>query len=187
MLKKLEFKQYNFQIIDFGSLFHKKIETNLINDLYKYDLFKARITTHAKLFFYHHIILELCEFLLNIKSKEKTIIYFNNTQTSDFLILKYFKETEILKLLTQILERVKYLLPIKIFFSNISIDFLHHLLEKKDGRGIENIHKIRMYMESVNLEKYTFSRIKVFTKKNNLVFLNQDYFNRLKSKQLIIA
>jgi len=78
MLKKLEFKQYNFQILDFYSLFHKKIEVNIINDLHKYGLFKNRITTHAKLFFYHHIILEICEYLLHNKAREKNIIYFNS-------------------------------------------------------------------------------------------------------------
>lgn len=187
MLKKLEFKQYNFQILDFYSLFNKKIEINIINDLHKYGLLKNRITTHAKLFFYHHIILEICEYLLHSKTKEKHIIYFNNTQISDLQILKYFKEEEVLKLLNQILTRIKYLLPIKIFISNISIDFLTHLLEKKDGRSTEIISNIRSYLESVNLEKYTFSRVKTFTKKNNLIFLNNDYFNRLKSKQLIIA
>lgn len=186
MLSQLEFKQYNFKIINFNYLF-KDIETNIINDLHNYGLLKDRITTNAKKFFYHHIIFSICEALLADKSKEKLIVYFNNTQIGSFQILKYFKEEDVLKLLDVILKKIKKLLPVKIFISSISFDFLNHLLQKNDGRSTELINNIRSYLNTINLERYTFSKIKIFTKKNDLTFLNKDYFNRIKSKQLIIV
>lgn len=186
MLDRLEFKQYNFQILNFNYLF-KDIEVNIINDLHTYGLLKDRITTNAKKFFYHHIILSICDTLLNDKSKEKSIIYFNNTQIASFQLLKYFKEEDVLELLDIILKKIKKLLPIKIFISSISFDFLNHLLQKNDGRSTELINNIRSYLNSINLERYTFSKVKIFTKRNDLTFLNKDYFNRIKSKQLIIV
>lgn len=187
MLKKIEFSQYNFRLINFNYIFARKIEVNLINDLHKFGLLKDRITTNAKKFFFHHIILSICEELLNDASKEKTIIYFNNTQLDQFLIFKYFKEEDVLKILNTVLLKVKRLLPIKVFITNISFDFLTHLLNTNDGRGIETINSIRSYMDSVNIENYTFASVKTFTKKNELTFLNKDYFNRLKTKQLLIV
>ena len=71
--------------------------------------------------------------------------------------------------------------------SSISFEFLIHLLQKNDGRSEELIANIRSYLGSVNLERYTFSKILSFTKKNDLIFLNKDYFNKLKAKQLIIV
>lgn len=187
MLKKIEFNQYNFRLLNFNYIFARKIEVNLINDLHKFDLLKDRITSHARKFFLHHIILTLCEELLNDASKEKTIIYFNNTQLDQFHIFKYFKEEDVLKVLNTVLLKVKRLLPLKVFITNISFDFLTHLLSTNDGRGIETINNIRSYMDSVNIENYTFAKIKTFTLKNDLTFLNKDYFNRLKTKQLLIV
>jgi hypothetical protein len=187
MLKKLEFKQYNFRIVDFNSIFIKKIEVDLINDLHRFELFKSRITSHAKKFFYHHIIFGLCEFLLHEKAKEKTIIYFNNTQMSDLELFKYFKEDEVRDVVEQIIRRIKILLPIRVFITNISYDFLQHLIDRKDGRGVEVINSLKAYMDSVNHEKYTFSRVLTFTKRNDLVFLSKEYFDKLRAKQLIIV
>lgn len=187
MLKKIEFNQYNFRLLNFNYIFARKIEVNLINDLHKFGLLKERITSQARKFFLHHIILNLCEELLNGVSKEKTIIYFNNTQLDQFHIFKYFKEEDVLKVLNSVLLKVKKLLPLKVFVTNISFDFLTHLLSTNDGRGIETINNIRSYMDSVNIENYTFAKIKTFTLKNDLTFLNKDYFNRLKTKQLLIV
>ena len=57
MLKKLDFKQYNFCLINFDSIFQKKIDTDLVNDLHRYNLLKDRITSDARKFFYHYIII----------------------------------------------------------------------------------------------------------------------------------
>ena len=186
MLKKLDFKQYNFRLINFNFIM-RKVEVDIINDLYKYSLLKERITTNAKQFFYHHIIFGICEYLLNEKINEKSIIYFNNTQLEPLLLLKYFKEEDLKNLIDQILFRVKKLLPIKIYLSNISFEFLEHLLVKNEGRGVEVINNIRSYLDSVNIERYTFAKVKTFTKRNNLIFLNKEYFNQLKTKQLLIS
>lgn len=187
MLKKLEFKQYNFRIIDLNSIFIKAIEVNLINDLHRFDLFKGRINSHAKKFFYHHMIYSLCEFLLHDKSKEKTVIYFNNTQMSDLELFNYFKEDEVQNVVEQVMRRIKIILPIRIFITNISYDFLQHLMDKKDGRGVEAINSLRAYVDSVDYEKYTFSRVLTFTKRNDLMFLSKEYFDKLKAKQLMIV
>jgi len=187
MLKKIEFSQYNFRLLNFNYIFARKIEVNLINDLHKFGLLKEKISGSAKNFFYHHIILSLCEELLNNPSTEKTVIYFNNTQLDQFHFFKYFKEEDVLKTFNIVLSKIKRLLPIKMFITNISFDFLTHLLSSQDGRGIEIINSIRSYMDSVNIESYTFAKVKTFTKQNDLVFLNKEYFNQLKTKQLLIV
>jgi hypothetical protein len=187
MMRKMDFKQYNFRLINFNHLYTKNIEIKLINDLHHYNLLESKIRSDAKKFLFHHIIHGVCEFLLNDKATEKNVIYFNNTQLENFKILKYYKEEDVLKAVNTVLLKVKKLLPIKVFITNISFEFLSHLLEKNDGRGIEVVNGIRNYINSVNIEKFTFNKVKTFTKKNDLVFLNKEYFNLLKTKQLLIV
>lgn len=187
MLKKIEFSQYNFKLLNFNYIFARKIEVNLINDLHRFDLLKEKISNHAKKFFYHHIIHSLCEELLNNLYAEKAIVYFNNTQLEQLHIFKYFKEEDVLNTLNVVLAKIKKLLPIRVFTTNISFDFLTHLLSSNDGRGIETINNIRSYMDSINIENYTFAQARSFTKKNDLVFLDKEYFNQLKIKQLLIS
>ena len=106
---------------------------------------------------------------------------------SDLQLFKYFKEDEVRDVVEQIIRRIKILLPIRVFITNISYDFLQHLIDKKDGRGVEVISGLRTYIDSVNYEKYTFNRVLTFTKRNDLVFLSKEYFDKLKAKQLIIV
>jgi hypothetical protein len=122
MMRKMDFKQYNFRLINFNYLFYKNIEVNLINDLQNFNLLQPKIRSDAKKFIYHHIIHGICEFLLNDKSTEKNVIYFNNTQLDNFRLLKYFKEEDVLKTINSILLKVKRLLPIKVFVTNISFE-----------------------------------------------------------------
>lgn len=187
MMRKMEFKQYNFRLINFNHLFEKKIEINIINDLHKYNLINPKISAQAKKFFYHHIIFGICEQLLTERSSEKNVVYFNNTQIENLQILKYYSEQDILKTVNNILLKIRKLLPIKIFTTNISFEFLSHLLSKNDGRGSEVVLNVKNYIDKFDIEKFTFSKIKTFTKKNDLLFLNKDYFNRLKTKQLLIV
>lgn len=186
-MRKMDFKQYNFKLINFNHLYAKNIEVKLINDLHHYNLLEQKIRSDTKKFFFHHIIHGVCEFLLNDKTAEKNVIYFNNTQLDEFKVLKYYKEEDVLRVINSVLSRVKRLLPIKMFITNVSFEFLSHLLDKNDGRGIEVVNSIREYINTVNTEKFTFNKVKTFTKKNDLVFLNKEYFNLLKTKQLLIV
>jgi hypothetical protein len=96
MMRKMDFKQYNFRLINFNHLYTKNIEVKLIDDLHHYNLLEPKIRSDAKKFLFHHIIHGVCEFLLNDKATEKNVIYFNNTQLENFKILKYYKEEEVM-------------------------------------------------------------------------------------------
>lgn len=188
MVEKIELKQYNICLLNFEDLFYKKIETDLTDNLHKYLLLKNRINSQARKFFFHHIIFEICEFLLNQKNKEKNIIFFNYRQiNTNYGLLKYFSEEDILKNLHGVLLKIKNLLPVRIFISKYTFEYFKHLNERNDGKAIETINNLKYYINNTEYENYTFSRIKKFTLKNDLTFLNQKYFNLLKTKQLLIS
>ena len=106
---------------------------------------------------------------------------------SDLELFNYFKEDEVRDVVEQAMRRIKIILLVRVYITNISYDFLMHLMDKKDGRSVEIINSLRSYVDIVDYEKYTFSRVLTFTKRNDLVFLSKEYFDKLKAKQLMIV
>lgn len=187
MIEKIELKSNNIIIHNFESIFLEKIDIKLLNELHSYNLLKERINSDARKFFFHFIFFETCEYLLNLKNKEKNIIYFDYKQINKpYHILKHFKEEEVIKNIYSIILKMIRLLPIRIYASKYSFDYFNHLLGKNDGKARETLNFIKHSINLTTFEKYTFAKLKRFTFKNNLVFLNQTYFNQLKTKQLLI-
>ena len=188
MQKKYNFDVYNLNIINFEELFFSKIDIDLVSDLHGFNLLRERIGPDARKFFFHHIVFQICNKLLSEKNKEKNVFFYNNTQINKkYQVLKYFKEEDVIRVINAVIQKVKCLLPVRIYTSQYSYDFFLHLLEKNDGRGIECLNIIRSYVNNVDFQRYTFSKIIAFTHKNNLTFLNKKYFNQLKTKQLLIV
>ncbi len=178
-------KSHEINILDFNELFRDGIQFDIINSLYEFNLLDNSINnTNVKRYFIHHIIFQVCEKVLS--KSGKSIVYFNNTQIDDIEILKYFNENELLNTLTNILRRIEKLLPVKFYISKYSIEYLNHLIDTKDGRGYTTINSMVSKVNSIDISRFTFSKIKSFTKKYELSFLNTDYFNRLSTKLLII-
>jgi|TARA_X000001388_G_C2210865_1_gene115086 hypothetical protein len=185
MMSDLFLKDYDLNIIDFNELFTTDIQFEIIDSLYEFDLLEKSINNSSvKKFFLHWIILSICDKIL--KNKNKSLIYFNYTQLEDCELKKYYNETEILNFLNSNLRRVEKLLPIKIFISKFSIDYLSYLIDKNDGKAYTTINSMVNKLNSIDITKFTFSNIKKFTKRYELTFLNRDYFNRLSTKLLLI-
>ncbi|NBP00747.1 MAG: hypothetical protein EBU90_11570, partial [Proteobacteria bacterium] len=83
--------------------------------------------------------------------------------------------------------KIKMLLPVRIYYSTFSLEFLNDKFLKKDGQAIETLLKIKAISENNCFERYTFEKCKKFVKKEGLTFLDTVYFNTLKSKQLLLV
>lgn len=183
---KCEIPEYNIVLIDFNQVFIKEIQIDILDDLYKYKLLQKSLNNKdVQKIFYHHIIFKICEELLN-SSKGKPIILFNYTQLDDCIIKEYFKEDKLLEFLTLVIQKIERNLPIKIFKSKFNIQTICHLKEKNDGRALTLITGIIEKSNTFDTKNYSFENIKRLTKKYELTFLNVDYFNRIKTKQILI-
>jgi len=185
--KDLILKQYNLHVVDFNTILQKKIDHALINDLHQFHLLTGKIRSATKRFFYHHVILHICEHVLNIKSKERVILYFHGNQLPNLKLSEYFAEEHILKLINEIMHKIMSILPLRLYQSSLSYEHFMHLLHRNEGRSKEIVNALRELAVKSCIEKYTFEKVKKFTKRNELTFLNADYFNRVKSKQLLIV
>jgi len=177
--------EYNIRLINFADIY-KDIEVNFINDLYNYNLLENfKINSNVRRLLTHHLIVGLCNTLMLHSSKEKNIIYFCKDELIfDSLINNTDKLADVI---TKCVLKIKHILPIRVYACDITFTGIFTLLSKKTGHREEFISNLRSFCDNIDFVNFTFSKIKMFTQKNGLTFLNKEYFNTLKSKQLLLT
>jgi hypothetical protein len=181
-----ELAEYGITLIDFNKVFIKEVQVDILDDLFKFKLLgKNLANSDVKKIFYHHIVYRICEDLLAVRFS-KPIIIFNHTQLDDCFIKNYFKEDSLLDFLVAFINKLQTMLPIKIYKSKLNIETLQHLQKTQDARAQMMINALVQKSNTFDSSSYSFEKIKRFTKKYELTFLNSDYFNRIKTKQILI-
>lgn len=187
MLKELELCHHNLHILNYSFIFKKYVERNFINDFFIMKLNEIKKDSTARKLFVHHNILSVCEHILKTKKKGRVVLFFDFNNLLDSEITKYIDESKLNDYFKYVYIKIKTLLPIRIFYSSYSLEYLNEKLVKKDGLAIETFLKIKALSETHGFEKYTFEKCKKFVKKEGLTFLDTTYFNSLKSKQLLLV
>jgi hypothetical protein len=187
MIDSINFDEYNFRLVNFVSIL-KSIEVCLINDLDQYGLLKNnRITKDVKLLLLHHIIRGTCDAAMSTKGKEKVVIVYNITEIESLSFINQFDNIKLCSVIENIIAKIKSKLPIRVYNCYLKFNDLRKITKQKTGIGYEILSQIKYTIDKQYMESYSFSKIITFTKKNNLIFLNKEYFNTLKSKQLLLT
>lgn len=185
MEKELISKESNLILINFNYIFLNLVEKNLLKDLHTYDLLKKPKNPTVRKLFYHHIILNIGNYLLNLKCKEKAVIFFEDNNLYSYEICQYLGEEIVHKIVLQVFKKVDKLLPIRILHSTFTFEYFLHKLSQKSGVAKETLMKCRGIIDNKDFTKFTYEKCKKFTEKEGLTFLNKTFFNNLKSKQLM--
>jgi hypothetical protein len=182
--EKIVFKEHNFVLLNFYFILHL-CEPALISDLNRYGLLNnKKITKDVKIMFLHHIVFHMCEHILKLKRKEKVVVYYTEQIPNSLEILNYYKIEDIKKCLISVLNKVQKFLPIRIHFNHMSFS---EVVLLKEGEKAEITANVKNTIGSYDLTQFSFSRTNIFTKANNLSFLNKEYFNTIKTKQLLLT
>ena len=181
--------EHNIVLIDFQDI-HKKLEKDLIDDIHSNELLSTFIEKNfqnkdIKKLFYHHCIKGIVEYINKINSHNKVVLYFNNTQFYESEILHYLPEKDYLKLLTRLMVKLRHVLPVKVVISLRSLAYFKELIQKNDGRAKGTVLKIYSTISKFKIESFTFEKVKKFATKYELTFLSNDYFDNIKTKQMI--
>jgi hypothetical protein len=191
VIESSTFKQFNLTFVNIVSIL-KQIEINLINDLTLYNLLsQKRITRDIKKLIYHHVFHGLCEYILNTKHQGKLVFLIKQSNPyHDIQLHKFFKCEDIDKHLDQAVKQVAKLLPMPIHSHtfNFSIRELNSKYDQGIGEVREFVELIKSFQASYDFIKtyYTFAKVRAFAKRNELTFLNEKYFNQLKTRQLLM-
>jgi len=187
MIDSIIFDEYNFRLINFVSIL-KNIEVCLINDLDQYGLLKTdKITKDVKLLLLHHIIRGTCDTVMSVKGKEKVVIVYNISELESLNFISQFDNIKLCNVIENIVAKIKSKLPIRVYNCYLKFNDLRKITKQKTGIGYEILSQLKYTIDRQYMDSYSFSKIITFTKNNNLIFLNKEYFNTLKSKQLLLT
>ena len=175
---------YSFCLLNYSD-FLREVEIKIINDLNKFDLLdNLSLQKHdVKKIFYHHIIRDACDLVINNKLKNKPVLYYNPIDV-DLELFKYSSKYKILSFIKTITNKLRRLLPLKIYQSAEPLKlFIDNC--KITGELRSRANMIHEYISRHEGHKYTFSSVKTFAKRYDLTYLSETYFHNIKTKNLM--
>lgn len=173
--------EHDIVLINFNTILNSA-ETDLIDDLHFFKLLDKPLNRPDTVkLFYYHIILKVCETLLRAKKHSKPIIAFNSQISCT--LQQYFQTEELLAFIQSFIKELEQLLPVKIYRCCISNEAMKTL---ETGHLHPLTINALIRIKDSPIKSYTFERVKKFAKKYELTFLSEDYFNQIKTKQILL-
>ena len=187
MVKCFELPNSSFCLLDYAG-FLSKIESKIIDDLHKFDLLDdlSLQKYDVKKIFYHHIIYNLCDLIINNKLRSKPVVYYHS-EDIELELFKFSSKYKVLAFINTVTNKVKRLLPLKIYESDESF---HQFTEACISRGATGeraarINIVNEFINRHNIQKYNFAGVKSFVKRYELTYLSETYFHNIKTKNLM--
>jgi hypothetical protein len=172
-------------LVNFSYIF-KDCKDSILDDLDTYGLLYDLNFKHAdtKRVFYYYIIKEVCDSIINTKSNNKVVVYYNEDDLLDdniFVREGWCNNFRFKAFFNTIVKKINTLLPIKIHISETTFNEFSDCFNNQlgDTRGV---------IKSLNKPKHSggnLLKIKTFTKKYKLTYLDKDYFNQLKVRSIM--
>lgn len=188
---EIHLDNYGLCIINFRVIFDRCYKM-VVDDLFTYEIhhdWNVRRRDTKKIYYYH-MIKGVCDYILNLKTNNKIVIYYcekdircdfahcENKQTrnggksrdtrGDFTLF-----------MSRFLKQLKNNLPVRIFLNDVKFDTFVQYYNNNKGKYLDTINKIRSIKEKKNFD---LGRIKQFSQKFELTYLTNEYFNQLKVK-----
>lgn len=186
MVQEITPIQYNFKILDFTPV-SREISRSMLDDMGKYNLLEnAKFSKDIKKLLLHHTIHCVCENYLKRRKNTPTILYFE-VNGYDTKLHAFFGESVVNEQLHKIILKIKNILPVRVYIGSIPFDVIKQQIDDNTGEGVDFLKTLEIYNNQCDMSKFTFSRVRQYTDRHKLTFLNEDYFNRLKTKQLLFA
>ena len=182
---------HNIKVESINSIFTKHIEPNLINELYEFKLIKED-TINLKnkdvtRLIYHYTVLGLCEHIINKKHKQKIIFHHNIHECVGKELIKYTDRSDFKIFINKFLLKFSKALPLRFYFTEMSYKLLYDIIIKCNGSTADAMAEILNVDNSIDISKYSFTKIRYFAKKYKLTYLSTNFFEKVKHKQLIIG
>lgn len=185
----VDLKLYNIELIDITEELSYNIIREWIDYLFEFHLLDAAKTTKLKVF-YHFFIKIVSDIIINSSKDCKKIMFLTipNEKNVDIvlknrIIQANYEESEFFAMVKGLITKIERNFPIKFVVSSKSYNDYLDFLYKTPGK----INYLRLKIEKSDFTKFTYSKILKFTKKYDLSWLNENYFNTIKSKLLLIS
>ena len=134
----------------------------------------------------HHVIHGVCEHVLNLKIKSKIIIFFCNNSILDTDTYDLYNNKQLNKVFNKLCKVFKSKLPIRWYESAYPLEYVKICLQDNKNDGIKIADEL-LVLSNNDFSKFLFDKIKIYSKKMELNFLDKIYFNQLRSKMIMVS
>lgn len=177
--------EYNIRLLSFAKIY-KDAEFNLLDDLHRYNLISDfKVNGDVRKLLMHHVILQLCGVLTQYVGSEKNIVYCNFDELSISDLIQV--DGRYIAALERCIRSIEKNLPVRFYKGNIMFKDILLLQKNRSGESEEFFARLRSVYGDSTFNNFTFSKVRLFAQKNGLTFLDKEYFNTLKSKQLLMT
>jgi hypothetical protein len=183
-MKVIDVNSHNLCLLDFSIIFNE-CEVDIINDLHQFDLLDEFMFQNkdTKKIIYHHIIHHLCENVIHHMTFNRIVVVYNSNDLNSSQLGKLSSKFRMSSFMTSTLNKIKNILPIRIFMSDIKFDEINSHIHNDQGEKIELLTKLQTCHNRVS----SFQKVKKFAKKYDLNFLSLEFFNRIRTKNLMFS
>ena len=174
-----------FCLLDYRDIL-KSCESDIINDLHQFQLLDNlnMRKNDTKKVMYHHIIHTLCESVIDVKTNNKIIVY-NNMDNIQLDLFKYSTRTQIVNFLNTLTRKIKTLLPVKIYDHVDDYDMFVDRCKESSAELRSRSLLIDQFLKKQSEKRFDFEKVNKFAAKYQLTYLSQQYFNKMKVKNLV--
>ncbi len=182
-MNSIDIDSHNLCLLNFFDIF-TECENKILDDLYKFDLLEGLSYQNidTKKIIYYHVILTLCEAILHKMTFNKIIVIYNENDFGDIQLCEFCGKFRTISFITNTLNKLKKILPIRLYTSDISFTQIGQVLELHDGDRVELISRLQLSLDS---KVDSFQKAKTFAKRYELTFLSENFFHRVKVKNLM--
>lgn len=187
-MNNITINNYNLQLINWNQLFINNICDPLWNDLEIYSLLGKKLgNKDVKGMFYHHIIYNIINYMVNNNNSYKKVIHLCKTDLNLGGFDEYYNEEEFIKLVLQVINRMSKIFPIKVYVSEYSYNHVEKLIENEPADAKELIMEAKSLCDEFKIEQFSFRKVNTFTKRYGLKALSRQVFDDIRTKQLVLS
>ena len=121
-MTNLDLGVYNISLVNCNTIFKKYASDSIVDEYHKFNILNKSLSNPlCKRIFYHYTIFNFCEAILKNTSKNKSVLFFNNTQLDECSLQAHYNDIDIIKNITYVLNKMKKILPVKIYISILNL------------------------------------------------------------------
>jgi hypothetical protein len=186
---EVDLRLYNIELLDITEELSYNIMREWVDYLFEFKLLDSSKISKSKVF-YHFFIKRISDLIVESPNNCKKILFLTicNEKKCDIVLKNRisqanFEESEFFTMIKGLIYKIERNFPIKFIASTKSFSDYSDYLHKTPGK----INYLRLKIEKSDFTKFTYSKILKFTKRYDLSWLNENYFNTIKSKLLLIS
>ena len=187
-MKSITLPSYNVSLTDYYEIFKKRTDKKIINDLHSMGMLNEDLkltNRQVKAVFAHHMIQDMCEYIIESSSKKRNLIVYTNQLEYKLEILQYINELKFVEFIEKMLKRFSKLLPINIHFNGMSANTMHRIMKDKNGDSIDLAIHLGNYIDKQVSRRLNYTKLEKITKQFGLTFLSKTFFKKVENRQLI--